>query len=527
MQVLDFKENNAYNLLCYQARLEDMRERRNKRNTKRHIKKKEIFGRVLIYILMTTAVIGGVIFSLFWAMGYRFDFGSGAIKQVAKLQLGSFPSGADVDINGARLPAATPTAPHVEAGKNTIKFSRKDYRPWQKTVNVVSGEVVWLNYARLIPNNITTETVRNFSDVKQMLLSPNKRWLLIRNSDNSRLRDGLVYVTDHTPTQHQDMSFPLILADISDPLNVRFVDIGIPSDKITAPTTRNVANEKFNIIEWSADSRYILIEHFVNDKVEFLRVDRENPDNTINLSQDFKISPTEMYFSDKSNLLLALIDNSLRLIDLNNTSQKVISDYVQNFTVANDGRLALATLESENDKLVQNVGIYDGATVRNIRSFDTDITNPIAVNLIRFDNNDYLVIGSGELVTIYRDPLGEKMTEPIYLSSPGGIDWISVSPSQRFIMAGRSGKIVGYDLDSKKNYSFEISDTTKPEWVDDHHLIINNNNQIQMIEFDGENRENIVGGFGHAILSSNEKFLFSLSNFNDSVILQKSRLILD
>ena len=501
-----------------------------------HSPRRELAIRALKYFIMTLAVAVGVILSLFWAMGYRFNFSDRQISRVALLQFGSFPSNANIYLNDNRLSASTSARLNVEAGENTVRFSREGYRSWQRTVYLLPGEVRWLNYARLIPNTITTSMVREFPDIKQMLVSPDRNWLIIRTSDNYRHMDGT-----HESEATDEAPFLLTLADISNPQNVRFSYIEVPTNKAQIPNYYQI--EKFEIIEWSSDSRYILVRHTIDESEEFLLIDRRNPNQAINLNRDLNQGNTGIalhnvkFSANSGNGLWALFgyDNCLvRIMPNNNFISDEIECGVKSFTVSSDNKIALISVESTNldydseseiEEKLQSVKIYDGRNVITIRERIESAT--LKIDITRFKQQDFLVISEGEVVTIYQGSIQNLTRNPIYLSSPGGIDWLNISPSGRFIAAGREGRIVSYDLEVHSNYSFEISDTTSLRWLDNYRLIANNNDQIQIVEFDGANRENIVSGFGNIALSRNERFLFSLSSQNGNVILQRSQLVLD
>ena len=501
-----------------------------------HSPQRELAIRAFKYFIMTLAVAVGVILSLFWAMGYRFNFNDRQISRVALLQFGSFPSNANIYLNDNRLSASTSARLNVEAGENTVRFSREDYRSWQRTVYLLPGEVRWLNYARLIPNTITTSMVREFSDIKQMLVSPDRNWLIIRTSDNDRHVDDA-----HGSEATNETSFLLTLADISNSQNVRFSYIEVPADKTQMPS--HYQAEKFEIIEWSSDSRYILVRHTIDESEEFLLIDRRNPNQVINLNRNLNQYNTEIvlrnikFSANSGNGLWALLgyDNCLvRIMPNNNFISDEIDCGVKDFTVSSDNKIALISVESTNldygseseaEEKLQFVKIYDGRNITIIRERTKSAT--LKIDIARFKQQDFLVIGEGEVVTIYQGPIQNLTNNPIYLSSPGGIDWLNISPGGRFIVAGRGGRIVSYDLEVHSNYSFEVSDNASLRWLDNYRLITNNNDQIQIVEFDGANRENIVSGFGNIALSRNERFLFSLSNQNGNVILQRSQLVLD
>ena len=500
-----------------------------------HSPRRELAIRVLKYLIMILLILGGVILSLFWAMGYRFNFGDRQISRIALLQFGSFPNNANIDINGSRISASTPTRLNVGAGEITVQFSRDGYRNWQRTVYMSPGQVKWLNYARLIPNTITTNTIHEFTDVKQMLVSPDRNWLAIRTSDGR-------YEYNHEQLYYNEVSYEmpltLILADISNPENVRFSNLEVPAGRIRTPV--GYQTEKFEIIEWGSDSRHILARHVVGELEDFLLIDRRNPSQTRNLSQNLNQNDTEatlhnMRFAANSRdglWALSSDDNCLvRITPSNNFISEAIECGISDFVTSSDNKIAFVSIastgagsESELERKSQTVKVYDGRSVTSVREFDESAVLMIAMT--RFNRQDFLAISEGEIVKIHKNPVQNLISSQIYLSSPGGIDWLSVSPGGRFLAAGRHGRIVSYNFENHSDYSFEINDSAAPHWLDGYRLITSNNGQIQMIEFDGANRENIVSGFGQVTLSRNERFLFSLGDLNGGVVLQRSRLVI-
>ena len=291
---------------------------------KKRTRRQQIAIRSFTYGAMTLAAVFGVLLSLAWAMGFRFDFNGGKLTQVALLQFDSFPNGATVKINGETLSSKTTTRENVQSGENTVEITKTGYRSWQKTVTLDPSEVRWLDYIRLIPNSITTDQIKSFSTVSEMLESPNQHWILLRTSDNERTNNAYV----------------LTLADISDPKNVRFSDITISANDITAPTSGQT--EKFSIVEWDMGSRYILLKHQVGDTSEYLRIDRENPTMTSNLTKTFGLDISSPHFSGTSGqIFFALTGSDLRKFDASNqTASAPLATGVQSYQLTENNMIS-------------------------------------------------------------------------------------------------------------------------------------------------------------------------------------------
>ncbi|MCL2451872.1 PEGA domain-containing protein [Candidatus Saccharibacteria bacterium] len=501
---------------------------------KRRTRKKQIAIRFFTYGMMTLLAVVGVVFCLAYAMGFRIDWNDGRLTQVALLQFSSFPTGATIDINGRALSSTTPTRSNVKTGETTVIMSKDGYRSWRKTVDMLPSSVVWLNYARLVPNSITTDTTKNFTAVAEMRESPNKRWLILRHTDNNRHKDDTSYILAQTREEYLAMPFPLTLIDISNPKNVRFLELTIPSDKITLPTADQAEKEKFSIIEWDQGSRFILVEHVVGEMTEYIVLDRANPGTIKNLTRDFGFNLSRPHFSGTSgNVFFGLTEvegsgADLRKLDYGNKTASVqLAKNVQNYWLYESGRLALVFSENKGGQTIQNVGIYNDGSLTTVKTYSE--IEETTVLLTRFSNVDYLVVARGESVGVYPRPLDQDAEpEPIYLQSPGGIDWINLSPNGQFVLAGHGDQLVSFDLDTMKKYAFEVAGLRgAPQWLDNSHIVSTSGGNITFIEFDGQNREDIVSARGRVGLSRDGKYLFSIGETANGVILQRSQLVID
>jgi hypothetical protein len=194
---------------------------------------------------------------------------------------------------------------------------------------------------------------------------------------------------------------------------------------------------------------------------------------------------------------------------------------VQNYRLYKNGQLAyVATIDDK-----QVVGIYDDGKVIEVQRYDT--IEPTVAELARYTNDDYLAVARGEQVVIYSQPLSGRGGSPLRLSSPGGVDLFTFSPEGRFVVAASGKNVVSYDLEMNERYAFELNDAVVSfNWIDEHHLADTSGGQIAWVEFDGANREFIVSGRGRAVLSDDEKYLFSLSDTTGGVVLQRSAMVI-
>ena len=208
------------------------------------MQRKQVAIRFFTYGVMAIATVVGVIVCIGWAMGYRFDLMSGQLSQVALLQFNTFPTGAVVDINGASLSTRTPTRSNIKTGQTKVSMSLTGYRGWSKTVSALPSSVRWLDYARLVPQNVKTESVKTFTNVVDMLPTPDRKWAAVLTNESTG---------DAT------------LVDLADPKQIRFSAIELSNLHLATD-----GESKFKIIEWDKDSRYLLVKHQLGDQAEYL-----------------------------------------------------------------------------------------------------------------------------------------------------------------------------------------------------------------------------------------------------------------
>ena len=468
-------------------------------------RRKQIALRFFTYGAMAVATIIGVVICIGWAMGYRFDLQRG-LSQVALLQFNTFPAGATVDVNGERLTARTPTRSNVKTGQTTVRMSRQGYRSWEKTVTALPSTVRWLDYVRLVPDNVRTESVHTFASVDDMVESPDHKWaVVVTNQANGSMT----------------------MVNLSNPESLEYNDVVLDVNQISAGE-----QHKYTIDEWDSGSRYLLIRHEYDDKVEYLEYDRQDKD-TRNLTRDFGMDISSPHFSGTNgNVIFALTGGDLRKIDYGNQSISApIASDVTSYVLYSNSRIALVSKTAQDDKTTQAVSIYDDGVVQQIKQYDDD--DRILIDFSRVNDQDYLAVARGETVAIYPDPLGKNSSseptqmssEVAYLSSPGGVDWMEISDDGRFVMAGNGHKVVCYDIETAENYSYELEREGEPKWLDDYHILDVCDGSITMVEFDGQNAEHIVSGNLPAFLSNDGEYLFSLDDISGGVVLQRSSMI--
>ena len=181
-------------------------------------------------------------------------------------------------------------------------------------MTALPSTVRWLDYVRLVPNNVNTESIHTFSGIDDLVQSPDRKW-------------AIAITDDETGT--------MTLIDMDDPEDVEYSDISLDSSQLSTG-----ASQQYSIVEWDMSSRYILIEHKYDDKVEHLEYDRQDKD-TRNLTKDFGMDLTDPHFSGTNgNVIFAITGSDLRKIDYGNRSISApIASNVTKYVLYGNSRL--------------------------------------------------------------------------------------------------------------------------------------------------------------------------------------------
>ncbi len=471
-------------------------------------RRKEIFWRTVIYLVMTMAVFVLAGLSLFLVLGYNLD-NKGRAEQGGLIQYRSFPDGASVRLDGILQSANTPSKSTANAGRHNVSFERKDYRSWNKDVTLNRGELLWLN-ALLVPKSITTNEVHQFDGVSSFVASPDKKWIAVIEKANE-------------PS--------LKIIDIRDEKKPRISTLKIP-DEITKTAT---PEDIFTIAEWDFGSRYLLVKHTSGQSTEWLRLDRSDESNAENISRNLKLSISEAHFAGTSgNLFFALSDATLRKLNIDqNTSSTPISEDVKEFQLYKDNRIALVSVKDDE----QVVSVYKDGDKR-----PTEVTRfkgvepSVDVALSSYFEDDYIAYSRGDEAHIIKNPFDSPRSVATVKLDPA-ISWLYFSNNGQFLIAQYGSKLISYDLERNLSSLFSIpgdpvyTGTKHLEWLDDFHLWSDSGGTLSIFEFDGTNGEvigNITQGFD-VTLSNNGKRLFSLG-VNESTkkpVLQSSVMVLE
>lgn len=466
---------------------------------------------------MCLSVVALVIVLLFIILGYRFNRSDGSIEQGGLLQFDTRPSGADVSINGTNLGSRTASKATVGAGNHYITMSRSGYQQWQKSVTVAPGKVVWLDYPRLIPNDLKTENVATFSRLSKSIASLDTKWMAVK----------------------EDPSTPLIsLVDISRE-EVRQSSLELPSTSFTAPAAGKT--QSFNLETWDPTNRYVLVKHIYDDgALEWLVVDSENVAQTVNLTKLLNVAMTKVAFSGaSSNTLYVQIAGDVRKLEIAaaTLSRPLVSN-VAEFSVYDRSTLVYATGIVPDIK-TRSVGYYeDGADKpHTLRTYTDDGTVPLKVAINKYFNEPYVAIAYGEAVEVWRGrlPVGDanvtQMTSETSFAQPGGTQYLDIRNHGRFIVVQKGNEFQVYDIELKQVTKTTLKNASEASvklgWLDEYYAWSDLGGMLRIYEFDGANQHDIMNVMPgqSATLALDGMFLYGFTSAdNGAAYLTRARL---
>jgi hypothetical protein len=275
-----------------------------------------------------------------------------------------------------------------------------------------------------------------------------------------------------------------------------------------------------------------LIKHTVGDTTEYLRVDRTDVDQTVNVSSKLGIVLSDIHFSGTSgNVFYGLEAGSIRRLDsgAGTISQPIVKD-VASFRLYKTSTIAYVKEPIEGRV---GVGIVVDGKAQRVATFDDTV--PVFADINEYFSDYYLAIGRGTSVTVYKDPEINTRVKFASFTTTSAINWLRLSSSGRFLVAGTGSQYTSYDLETRGKFDVNLpgtpADPAKPlQWLDDYYLVSTAGNDLRLTEFDGANQHVIASSLaGYAVtLDDDGKMLYSVGKAqNGNYVLQATHMTVE
>jgi len=451
------------------------------------------------YFLMAIAISMGTLILLFSAYGYDVDRKTGEIIRNGTMYVDSKPSGAKVDVNGQRQSDATATRLDLPGGMQyNLVLSKEGYKNWSRLVSLESGTIEHVIYPILIPETIKQTELQLYASAPAFV------------SQTKDLKKLLV--------QQPGQQFSFDLYNLEEPSSSSKTLV-IPNDAITTPT----ASGSMAVVEWSSDSKQVMLVRTYDNKQEYILLDTEDVAKTKNVNKVFSVSPIKVQMIDGKvdSLYVHQADGTIRQATFDNSalSDPILSKVITFDSLGKDTILYVTTDNAPVNSVSFRIRTNEEVThlLKNVATSSSYTTL-----IEEFDGTPYFVVGGNavDAVFVYRDPIhalkGQKNTPVLVNAVMRGknISSVAFSPkAHRFISAQSEQGMVVYDVEHDRQFTFKPAVGVQLSWMSEYQFAYNNQNAFYMIDFDGSNFQKIAdvnpGMIGY--FAPNYERIFSLS----------------
>ncbi|MDX1765906.1 MAG: PEGA domain-containing protein, partial [Candidatus Saccharimonadales bacterium] len=449
--------------------------------------------RFVTYGLSTVFVIGFTIVLVLATLGYDIDRGTGEVIQNGLVLVNSEPSGSLVTIDGNPESDDTPGRFSVPEGIHTIRVNRDGYHEWTKSVSVQGSEVVWLYYPLLIPVDAQPKAVTTTKNLEFIAGVPDGKRFLIRQKSNLP-RFKLIEVSKAAVTNEEVLELP---------------------EGIFTSKKGKLGSVK--IVGWADGDDKFLVRHKNGSINEYVVIDTNNVEESINLTEAFDLPLREVRFiNDDADKLYALVNENLRRLDIGSqTISAPLVESVKQYTLHTDKYITF--LKSGDDGSAE-VGLIDGNQDPRILDDLPGETSDYQIASAEYDGTFHLATldtASGNL-NIKFDPQksGDQDQFNIQLAEA---KFLSFSGNGRFVMAQSGNSFALYDFDEERRHTFKTDISLSGDevkWFDGHRLtLVDKDNVAYLSEFDGTNVVKIgaIDSSINLIYNSGQKFIYSVA----------------
>lgn len=452
--------------------------------------KKKRANRIRLFIgygLMALALGIGTTILVFEAYGFDVDRKTGVVIQNGLIFIDSHRETANITLNGEDK-GQTSARLVVPDGEYSLELKREGYRTWKRQFKLAGSKIERLVYPFLFPVKLDTSDVQLYSEAPAFSTqSPDRKWVMVQ-------RPGGINVFDLMDLTQQNVN-PQSLTVFSG----LFTNFGSGA-------------HSFELADWSTDNRHVLLKHNYSGGFEFIMIDRESPELSLNVNKTFNLNPDSISMRDKKfdQLYLHTIAGGvLQLVDLKN---KTVTPLLT-------GVIAYKSYSSEEVLYVSAEGAPEGKVLVRIRTADKIYVlrelpagdANYMVDIAKFDGSWFMVVGasSDKKAYVYKNPFdvlnrtsGNKIPIPEAVLKTNAIgQYVSFSANTRFIALQCGSQFAVYDAEMQRVHNYDtmlvLSANEKARWMDGHRLTVQSAGSLTVFEYDGNNTVQLVNITGN------------------------------
>lgn len=438
------------------------------------------------YILVGIALILTTIILLYQAYGFGVDR-NGNVIQNGLVFMSSTPNPAQIYMNGERYKSDTNVRMLLNSGQYTFEIKKDGYRDWKRAITVEGGSVERYDYPFLFPSKLQTSSMKTFSQSPGLATqSPDRRWLLIQPSTANIASLDLYDLNNQKDT----------IGTLK--------NLTIPSSAFTAAE----GTQSWEAIQWSNNNRHVVLKHiFTKDGAqtsEYVLFDRDSPQESVNLTKQWGVNPTEVSLRDNKYDQYYLYDQAagtLMTASIKEPTPKAYLTQVLAYkSYGENVMLYVTNKDMENGKVAVMWRDGDKKAVA-IRSLPAN--TQYSVDLTKYDGQWYVVAAAASegRAYVYNEPIAmieqQDVAVPVRILKVNGVNNVSFSDNTRFIMAENGSAFAVYDAETDKGYTYDTKKVLdapqlKAEWMDGHRIAYTSGGKLIVFDFDGANLQALM-----------------------------------
>lgn len=430
------------------------------------------------YCLVAIALLLASILLLFAAFGYGINRSTGEVIQNGLVFVDAHPEQATMYLNGEDK-GGTDGRFVLEAGTYTMELRRDKYRSWKRDFVLDGGNIVRLVYPFLFPQTLVNRDLYEFTALPDMVTSsPDRKWII-----------------SHTPAAMASFQITDTSAD------------ELPTTTFTIPQAilgTRTGDQRMKAIEWSTDNRHVLVQYTYEGGSDYLIIDRQDPAQSISVSQTINSPFVAVTLRDKKPDQLYIqqsVGGQLLAANLKDKTTAIIAPGVQEFWPYKADTVLYTTVEgAQADKAI--VKLKDGQITYTLREVVRG--NKYLLNMAEFDGDTFVVAGSAAdgKAYIYKNPLTtlkKTATDPPLQMALLRVDnptQAIFSANTRFIALQGGSTFAVYDFETKNQYKYDtqlaVDAGYKATWMDGHRLMLISGGKMNVFDYDNQNRQGLV-----------------------------------
>lgn len=476
---------------------------------KKPSKKQLLIRRIIVSTVMTLSVLVTVTGITLFLMGYRIDQEHGRLQQGALVQFVSTPSGATVWVDGRQIGSRTPAKYSLIAGTHTFGVFRDGYRNWAKTIDIKAGTLTWLDDIRLIPSQMTPETVAILPGLGDIMASYDGRIVVIPQDSQPELQ--------LFNTRSQD---------------IVTTELRIP-DTLYSESGRDDVVHHFSLVDWDQGNRYVLVKHRFNDQSEWLIIDTQQIASSVNVSRQLQIALSDLSFAGRGlSNLYGVTDGVIRRIDVAaGTISRSLITHVESFALFDNSIITYVGRDPEATD-TRLVGVYrSGDDEPTVLRKGVPLEQSLHIATARNFNDTYIAIAQDKTTTLlkgdYPSPAQHETLQNITeLPLNGSVTQLRFSANGDYLVTATTAGFTGYELEHQR-YDTVEADPFALRWFDNANLWWLQDGVLTIREYDGANQQTLVpASVPFTAIGTDGRYLFTVQQQGDNYLLQRTRLVL-